>query len=127
MDLIQIMKALGDETRLRILNLLNTGELCVCEIEYLLDVNQSNTSRHLNKLAVINLITYEKRALYVYYSINNKVLEEYPFLSTLFSKEIRKLDKCKTDLDRLDKYKKSGITCEELKDDKVCFNNSKEE
>jgi ArsR family transcriptional regulator len=127
MNLIQIMKALGDETRLRILNLLNTGELCVCEIEYLLDINQSNASRHLNKLAVINLITYEKRALYVYYSINKKVVEEYPFLSILFSKEINKLDKCKVDLERLEKYKESGITCEELKDGKICFKNIKEE
>lgn len=123
MDLIQIMKALGDETRLRILNLLNTGELCVCEIEYMLEVNQSNTSRHLNKLAVINLITYEKRALYVYYSINKKALEEYPFLSEFFSKEINKIDKCKVDLNRLNKYKESGLTCEELKDGKVCLNN----
>jgi ArsR family transcriptional regulator, arsenate/arsenite/antimonite-responsive transcriptional repressor len=127
MDLIQIMKALGDETRLRILNLLNVGELCVCEIEYLLDINQSNASRHLNKLTVINLIAYEKRALYVYYSINKNVLEEYPFLSGLFSKEINKLDKCKNDLKKLDKYKKSGITCEELKEGKICFNSSKEE
>jgi ArsR family transcriptional regulator len=127
MNLIPIMKALGDETRLRILNLLNTGELCVCEIEYLLDINQSNASRHLNKLAVINLIKYEKRALYVYYSINKKVLEEYPFLSIFFSKEINKLDKCKVDLERLDKYKESGITCEELKDGKICFKNIKEE
>ena len=75
MDLIQVMKALGDETRLRIINLLNMGELCVCEIEYLLDINQSNASRHLNKLAVVNLITYEKRALYVYYSINKRFLK----------------------------------------------------
>jgi ArsR family transcriptional regulator len=120
------MKALGDETRLRILGLLNMGELCVCEIEYLLDINQSNASRHLNKLAVANLITYEKRALYVYYSINKKVLAEYPFLSELLSKEINQLEKCRVDLDRLEKYKKSGITCEELKDGKICFDNKEE-
>ena len=33
MDLIQVMKALSDETRMRILNLLKDGEMCVCEIE----------------------------------------------------------------------------------------------
>lgn len=121
MDLVQIMKAMGDETRLRMLNLLNSGELCVCEIEYLLDINQSNASRHLNKLAVANLITYAKRTTYVYYSINKKIIDEYPFLLELFTKEIYKMDKCKTDLGRLDKYRKSGITCEELKGGKICF------
>lgn len=121
MDLVQIMKAMGDETRLRMLNLLNSGELCVCEIEYLLDINQSNASRHLNKLTVANLITYEKRTTYVYYSINKKNIDEYPFLLELFSKETNKMDKCKIDLGRLDKYRKSGITCEELKGGKICF------
>lgn len=127
MNLIQIMKALGDETRLRILNLLYHGELCVCEIEYLLDINQSNASRHLNKLSMVNLIAYEKRALYVYYNINDKITKEHPFLATFLSEEINKLDKCKADLKRLEKYKTSGITCEELKDGKMCFKEMKEE
>lgn len=39
MVFIQILKALSDETRLRILNLLRQGELCVCELEMLLDIN----------------------------------------------------------------------------------------
>ncbi|WP_273480945.1 ArsR family transcriptional regulator, partial [Acetivibrio straminisolvens] len=38
MDLIEIFKALGDENRIRILNLLIRQELCVCEIETVLDM-----------------------------------------------------------------------------------------
>ena len=118
MNLLQIMKALGDETRLRILNLLNNGELCVCELEHLLDINQSNASRHLNKLTVANLITFEKRALYVYYSINKEIYDEFPLLTEFLNKELNKLKKCQSDLERLTIYKDSGISCEELKEGK---------
>lgn len=59
MDLMQILKALADDTRLRILNILQEEELCVCEIETILNISQSNASRHLNKL------------------INAKILENY--------------------------------------------------
>ena len=33
MELVQMLKALGDDTRLRIINILSHGDLCVCEIE----------------------------------------------------------------------------------------------
>lgn len=122
-DLIQIMKALGDETRLRILNLLSKGALCVCEIESLLDINQSNASRHLNKLTTTGLIKYEKRALYVYYKINNDVLGEFSFLKDFISLELNKIEKCKADLIKLGKYKNSGMSCENIKDNKCCLDN----
>jgi len=127
MNLLNIMKALGDETRLRILNLLNEGELCVCELEHLLDINQSNASRHLNKLTVAELIVFEKRALYVYYNINKKVYDEFPLLLELINTELKRLEKCRNDLERLEAYKASGISCEELKEGKLCFDNNKEE
>jgi ArsR family transcriptional regulator len=121
MNLVQVIKILGDENRLRILNLLNHGELCVCEIERLLETNQSNTSRHLNKLTIANLISYEKRALYVYYKVNNNAFDEFQFLRELVSNELTKLEKCKADLIKLEKYKSSGLSCEDLKEGKVCL------
>ena len=127
MDLIQILKVIGDENRLRILNLLKYGELCVCEIERILETNQSNTSRHLNKLSIAELINYEKRALYVYYKINNKTLEEYPFLKVLIEQEFEKISKFQYDIQKLNKYKSSGLTCEDLKEGRVCFNSVKED
>lgn len=126
MNLLQIIKALGDETRLRIVNLLNNGELCVCELEHLLNINQSNASRHLNKLTVAELITFEKRALYVYYNINKELYEEFPLLTEFLNKESSKLKKCQSDLESLKAYKSSGMTCEELKEGKICFNNKGE-
>ena len=49
-DLEQLFKGLADQSRLRILNLLFTGELCVCDIQYVLESSQPNVSRHLTYL-----------------------------------------------------------------------------
>lgn len=120
LDLIQIMKAMGDETRLRILNILSKSELCVCEIEQLMDINQSNASRHLNKLTTTGLIKYEKRALYVYYKINSNAFDEFPFLRVFISLELSKIEKCKADLVKLVEYKSSGMSCDDIKGGKRC-------
>ncbi len=121
MDLVQVMKALADETRLRILNLLGQGELCVCELEQILDINQSNASRHLNKLTTAGMIFFEKRALYVYYQLNDELMETYPFIRQLIGAELVKIRKCEMDNKRLKMYRESGITCEDLKQGKLCF------
>lgn len=126
MDLVNVMKALGDETRLRMLNLLNKKELCVCEIEELLDINQSNASRHLNKLSSAGLVEYRKSALYVYYKIKDEAREQFPFLVSFLMDETRKLTKCLLDEERLNQYIDSGITCDELKDGRLCFKDNKE-
>ncbi len=121
MTLTQILKALSDETRLRILNLLRQGELCVCELEILLDINQSNASRHLNRLANAKIINSDKRAQYVYYKINEDTLKNYGFIKEILDNELIKLKIYKEDLERLGKYRKSGLSCDGLKDGKVCL------
>lgn len=121
MDLIQIMKALSDETRMRIVNLLKDGDLCVCELEALLDINQSNASRHLNKLTNAKIISYYKVTKYVYYKLNQQTMTDFPFLKDVIEKEAMKLELCQSDYDRLKTYKESGLTCDDLKEGKVCF------
>ena len=51
MTVIEILKILSDNNRLRILNLLYVQELCVCELEYLLGISQSNLSKHLRLMS----------------------------------------------------------------------------
>ncbi|MBC2579741.1 helix-turn-helix transcriptional regulator [Clostridium sp. DJ247] len=123
MDLIQVMKALSDETRMRILNILKDGDLCVCEIEVLLDINQSNASRHLNKLTNAGIIDYYKVAKYVYYKINQHTVDEFPFLKEIIEEQAIKLKQCIIDCKRLKKYKSSNVSCDDLKEGKVCFDN----
>ncbi|OWZ84317.1 ArsR/SmtB family transcription factor [Natranaerobius trueperi] len=120
-NLVRVLKTLSDETRLRILNLLQFGVLCVCELEILLDISQSNASRHLNKLTSVGLVEYYKAAKYVYYKLNDDITGEYPFIKEILVTETKKLDKYQEDNRRLTKYKDDGYTCDELKDGKVCF------
>ena len=122
MELIQRIKALSDETRIRILNLLKEGDLCVCELESLLDLNQSNASRHLNKLTNAKIVSYYKRAKYVYYKLVEDTLKEYPFIKELLNNELCKIEQCNIDVEKLKKYKNSGITCDDLKQNKALIN-----
>lgn len=121
MDLMQLIKALADETRIRILNVLNQRDLCVCELEIILNINQSNASRHLNKLANAKVVDYYKVSKYVYYKINNNILKEYPFLKEMLEEHTEKIIQCSIDNERLKIYEDSGLSCDDLKDGKVYF------
>jgi ArsR family transcriptional regulator len=82
LDIVSLFKALADENRIRILNLLRNGELCVCDIETVMGIKQSNTSRHLNKLKIADVIVSEKKSQWVYYRLNDAIFLKFPFLST---------------------------------------------
>ena len=62
-----IFAALADATRFRILNLLNEGELCVCDVMKVLKVPQSKISRHLAYLRRAKLVEARKEGLWMYY------------------------------------------------------------
>ncbi|MGL6104658.1 ArsR/SmtB family transcription factor [Romboutsia sp.] len=114
MELIQMLKALADDTRIRIINILREGALCVCEIEDILNITQSNASRHLNKLMNAKLVTYYKEAKFVYYKINEDTINSYPFVKELLNNELSKIDNLNNDYDNLKNFKKQGLSCETL-------------
>lgn len=116
MELVQILKALGDENRVRILNVLNEGEFCVGEIEHILDMTQSNVSRHLTKLSSFKIVTSGKKAQWVFYKISENILLEYPFIKILIDTELSKIKQCQKDIEKLTCYKESGMSCEQLKE-----------
>jgi ArsR family transcriptional regulator, arsenate/arsenite/antimonite-responsive transcriptional repressor len=111
-DIVYIIKALADENRLRILNLLRNGELCVCDIEAVLGIKQSNASRHLNRLKVAEIIVSEKKSQWVYYRLKDETFLKFPFLSIIINEEIGKISVCKEDLKLLKKIKANGRSCE---------------
>jgi len=76
-DLVKAAKALSDETRLRILNLLLVRECCVCEVMQVLDVSQTRASRNLNLLYDAGFLEVRREGLWAYYSIDKADLEEY--------------------------------------------------
>ena len=78
--LSEFYKIFGDETRLRILDLLLNKPLCVNEISGYLDVSQSAISHQLKNLRASNLVKTEKNGKNVYYSISDehiKVILKY--------------------------------------------------
>jgi ArsR family transcriptional regulator len=73
-DLVLIFKALSDDTRLRIIKLLEEGELCVCDITAALDMVQPKVSFHLSALKEAGLIKDRKEGKWIHYSLNDKDL-----------------------------------------------------
>jgi ArsR family transcriptional regulator len=70
--LTRLFRALGDETRLRIVALLSHGELCVCHIESALDLNQSTASRQLGILRTAGVVDCRREGTWVYYRLTEQ-------------------------------------------------------
>jgi ArsR family transcriptional regulator len=67
--LSRLFRALGDETRLRIVALLAHGELCVCHVEQALDLTQPNASRQLGILKTAGIVDSRRDGSWAYYRI----------------------------------------------------------
>ena len=82
-NLESFFKGLADTSRLRILNLLFHGELCGCDIQYVIQASQSNVSRHLTYLKNSGLVSDRRSGYRVYYRLtatsspDHKLLFEY--------------------------------------------------
>lgn len=70
----QLFKSFSDESRVRILYLLSTfGEMCISDIEQVLDFTQTKTSRHVTYLKNSGLLNYRKYDQWIYYSLKEEV------------------------------------------------------
>ena len=67
--LTRLFRALGDETRLRMVALLSHGELCVCHLEKALDLPQPNVSRQLGILRMAGVVDARREGTWVYYKL----------------------------------------------------------
>jgi len=90
-----LYKALSDETRLRILSIMFCyGEICISDLELLLDFTQTKISRHISYLKHAGILGYKKHEKWSFYFIK----EEYkdfvsPAIEAIESEEIIELDK----------------------------------
>lgn len=72
----QIFKACADESRLRILNLIFTnGEMCITDLERILEYTQAKTSRHLIYLKNAGILSYRRYNHWVFYQVKDEVYE----------------------------------------------------
>jgi len=65
----RFFKALADETRLRILKLLEVREMCVCEVMVALDLTQPTASHHLGLLENAGFVKARKEGKWVFYRV----------------------------------------------------------
>ena len=78
----QLLKLLGDPTRLTMMKLLKTHECCVCEFVEIFKMSQPAISQHLRKLRDIKLVQEERRGQWIFFSINESH-EDYPFVKSI--------------------------------------------
>lgn len=79
-DTLTLVRAMGDENRLRILMALRGKELCVCTLTELLDLAPSTTSKHLSILKQARLIESVKDGKFVYYRLAMPDSPSYPLV-----------------------------------------------
>lgn len=99
-ELAQLYKALGDETRVRIVHLLaKRGELCVCDVETILAVSQSKASRHLNYLKQAGIVEDRRDRTWVYYRLARNARPSLRAAIRELRKELAEDDTALADLD----------------------------
>jgi DNA-binding transcriptional ArsR family regulator len=85
----EILKALAQPTRLKILELLRNGERCICEIVPAINGEQSNISRHISLMQKNNLVTTRKDGVKVMVKVSDpRVFEILDSIALLLKKQI---------------------------------------
>jgi len=103
-ELIKATKALSDETRLRILNVLLERECCVCEIMQALDISQTRASRNLGILEEAGFLKSRREGLWMLYTIDwsganryadslARLIKESPICHDVLTEDKRRLKK----------------------------------
>ena len=111
-DLIKAMKALSDETRLRILNILLEKECCVCEVMQALDISQSRASRNLGILQNGGFVKTRRDRIWIVYSVDWQTANQYAIsLAQLLKDSPLSSEILTQDKERLSKARRIGPGC----------------
>jgi len=111
-ETVKVFKALSDETRLRILNILLERECCVCEVMQALDISPTRASRNLAALYEAGFLKLRKDGLWSLYSIDKDGMKEY--LADLMQAVTKALEwnkEVEQDRERLGKAERVGPGC----------------
>ena len=103
--LTRAFRALGDETRIRILALLVHGELCVCHLETALGISQPNCSRHLGILKSAGIVDSRRDGTWVYYRISDHEHDSVKGVLDVLAKTFGAERALRTDHARLKKHR----------------------
>jgi ArsR family transcriptional regulator, arsenate/arsenite/antimonite-responsive transcriptional repressor len=107
----RFFKALGDETRLRIVALLTHGELCVCHVQEALGLSQPNVSRHLAILRSAGIVEDRRDRNWVHYRLSSQADPECKRQLRELMRGFAKREVLRRDVERLLKSRGPGA-CE---------------
>jgi len=111
-ELTKAMKALSDETRLRILNVVLERECCVCEVMQSLEISQTRASRNLGILHDAGFLKLRKEGLWSLYSIDREGMKEaFPNLLEAIQTSLDYNDWAARDRERLNEAQRVGPGC----------------
>ena len=111
----QLFHALADRTRLRIVNLLARGSLCVCDIQRILEQPQSSVSRHLALLKSTGLIVDRRDGMRTFYALAASDSRLRRAVIGAIRAHLAVDDEYRTDLDELLRLRARGDCHEEPK------------
>lgn len=111
-DTVKAFKALSDETRLRILNIVMERECCVCEVMQALDISQTRASRNLAALYDAGFLKLRKDGLWSLYSIDEVGMSDYlTDMVQAVTKSLKMNTIAELDRERLKKAERVGPGC----------------
>jgi ArsR family transcriptional regulator len=97
----RLFRALGDDTRLRIIALLSHGELCVCHLQEALGLSQPNISRQLGVLRAAGIVQDRREGNWVYYKLLEQEDEDCARQLKALVQAFAKRDVLRRDVERL--------------------------
>ena len=113
-DFVKLFKALSDETRLRMLNILLERECCVCEVMQALDISQTRASRNLAALYEAGFLKLRRDGFWSLYSIDMDDMNEFVAdLVQAVAKAMEGNKMLEQDRERLKKAMRVGPSCAE--------------
>ena len=90
-EYIPVFKAISDETRLKILDMLSCGQMCACDILEGLSISQSTLSYHMKSLTECELVNSNKKGSWVEYTLNRERMDDVIAFIKLVSRKKRRL------------------------------------
>jgi ArsR family transcriptional regulator, arsenate/arsenite/antimonite-responsive transcriptional repressor len=111
-ETIKLMKVLSDESRLRVLNLIQERECCVCEVMLVMGISQSKASRICSALYDTGLLHLQREGRWARYSINSESAKGFVGdILTGIKKSLADNPAAQADLDRLREVEKMMLNC----------------
>lgn len=111
-ELTKLLKVLSDESRLRVLNLLQEREACVCEVMQVMNISQSKASRILSALYDAGLVKLRREGRWALYSIDTDPAKDYiNDILTGINRALAHNPAAAGDLERLKKAERVGPAC----------------